>query len=207
MIDRDEARAEVRYLDELVQRARLRIDPHAFHYVHWGVIVLLWYPIDNWLRHQGAGGLRIGLGVGSVVLGIGLSAWRERRLVHTPRLQAEDADLVRRIVAVVYTSVVAGTILSGLLPARGILHGDDIPLIWGLVYANIAFVTGHLYRPSFLYGAALIFAGVVMAAFLREQNGYILGPCMGLGILVPGLAAERDVRRQKQELEALAATE
>ena len=52
-----------------------------------------------------------------------------------------------------------------------------------------------IYRRAFLVAGVVIFAGVVAAIILPQYNGFILGPCMGLGMIVPGLQAERRVRQ------------
>ena len=35
------------FIKQVVQRTDRRIDPHAFHYVHWGLIVLIWYLANH----------------------------------------------------------------------------------------------------------------------------------------------------------------
>ena len=52
----------------------------------------------------------------------------------------------------------------------------------------------------YLVSAALfIFAGAVAAILLPHWNGYILGPAMGLGMIVPGLQAEARVKRLRAD--------
>ena len=38
------------FLRRLLARSERRVDPHAFHFVHWGLIVLVWYPLSNALE-------------------------------------------------------------------------------------------------------------------------------------------------------------
>ena len=47
------ARQDLAYLEQLLQRARQRIDTHAFHGVHWGLIVGIWYPLANYFQLSG----------------------------------------------------------------------------------------------------------------------------------------------------------
>jgi hypothetical protein len=195
MSEQQAARKELEFIQDLVSRTRQRIDPHGFHYVHWGLIVLVWFPLGNLFRSQGNNPALIGLVVGSIVLGAVLSAVREMRLARAPRLPGEDTFLTRQVVWIVYSSLVAGMLLSGLAPTLGLIDGDNVPIIWGLVYANIAFMTGVVYEREFLMYGILIFAGCVLAMVFQSYNGYILGPFMGLGMIVPGLRAERRVRR------------
>ena len=62
-VDSKQASADLRFVDELVARARARIDPHAFHYVHWGWIVLLWFPLENWLHNHDQGTAQVSVRV------------------------------------------------------------------------------------------------------------------------------------------------
>ena len=52
-MDATKAGDDIRYIREVLERTRRRIDPHAFHFVHWGFIVLLWYPAMNLLALRG----------------------------------------------------------------------------------------------------------------------------------------------------------
>jgi hypothetical protein len=204
-MDTTRAREELRFVDELTRRARAQIDPHAFHDVHWGLIVLVWYPLENWLQAHEHPTLQVSVRVAAILIGMLLSGYREMRLARSPRFAAEDVALTRQIIGVVYASIGVGTVLSALAPSFDLIADSNIPIVWGLVYANIAFVTGLVYRRGFLLGAALIFAGVIAAIVFQPYNGYILGPCMGLGMILPGLAAEREVSRARQQLEQSAA--
>ena len=66
---------------------------------------------------------------------------------------------------------------------------------WGLAYAGMTFTVGLVYRREFLWSAAAIFAAVLLAIALPKWNGFLLGPAMGLGMIIPGVRAERRVRR------------
>ena len=93
----------------------------------------------------------------------------------------------------------AAILLNVVAPLAGILPVELVPLIWGFAYAHIAFGVGVVYSREFLVSAAVIFAGCIGAMFLPEFNGLILGPCMGLGMIVPGVISERRVRKMMAE--------
>jgi hypothetical protein len=194
----ESARSELTYIKGIVARTHRLIDPHAFHFVHWGAIVLLWYPLANLLVDLGHVKATLPLGIAAVVLGSVLSAVREARLGRRSRLEGENTFIGRQVCLIVLASLGAAGVLSGLAPACGFIEGPDVPIIWGLAYANLAFMIGLVYTRDFLVAGLLIFLASVLAIVFQAQCGYILGPAMGLGLLVPGRLAERRVRRLQE---------
>jgi hypothetical protein len=194
-MDPQRARDDLARIEEIVARTRLQIDPHAFHFVHWGLIVLAWFPLGNVLQLRGGGTPLVVLNAGAVLLGMAITVVREQLLRKHPRLAGENTFLTRQVVLIVYSVVGATMVLSAFAPATELIRGENVPILWGLAYAVIAFMTGVIYERDFLFSGAFIFAGCVLAILFQEWNGFILGPFMGLGMLVPGLRAERRVRR------------
>jgi hypothetical protein len=193
-MDKDAAARDLALIRDVMRRAERRVDPHAFHYVHWGLIVLVWYPVGNFLEQRGQAPLLIWLGLGALALGVFLSIFREKRLEGSLRLAGENVFLARQVMWITFSTIGAGILLSVLAPATGFVDGHDVPTLWGLVYATMAAMVGIVYRVEFLLAGAVIFLAAVAAMFLPAYNGYILGPAMGLGLAVPGLLAERRVR-------------
>lgn len=182
------------FIKNVVRRTDQRVDPHAFHYIHWGLIVLIWYPLSNLFEHQGRTNAMIWLGVGSVVLGMTLSMVREMMLSRKPRLPGENTFISRQMMLITFGCLAIGFVFSAVGPSTGFIEGRNVPVIWGLVYAVMAYMLGVVYRPGFLYGGIAIFAAVILAMIFPQYNGYILGPAMGLGLIIPGVRAELRVR-------------
>jgi hypothetical protein len=156
--------------------------------VHWGLIVLIWYPLANYFIDQAMYRAAIGLGIGSVVFGILLSTVRGTRLQH--RLPGDNTFITRQIFKVFIGCIGGGMVLSAVAPATEWVHGENVPILWGLIYANLAFMLGVIYNRDFVIAGAFIFAGSIVAMFLPHIQGYILGPVMGFGMIVPGMRAE-----------------
>ncbi len=194
-MDKQTAAADIDYIAGIVRRTHARIDTHSFHCVHWGVIVLIWYPLSNWLGQQEYYKAVIGVGIGSVVMGMILSGVREALLAKNPRLTGENTFISKQVIQVVYASIGAGMILSAVSTPLGFIDGENIPIVWGLVYANLAFMMGVVYTREYLIAGAVIFVGSVLAMWQAQYNGYILGPFMGLGLIIPGIMGERRVRK------------
>jgi hypothetical protein len=201
-MDAKNAAGDLEYIRSVMERSRRRIDPHAFHFVHWGAIVAVWYPAANLLLHRGEKGAAIAVGVASLLLGMLLSGIREARLARRPRLPGEDELVGEQVLKVVWGSLGAALLVSVFGPATGFLRGETVPVVWGLAYANLAFMTGVVYSRESLWSGGFILAGCLLAMAFEEWNGVILGPVMGLGLIVPGLMAERRVREMARETAA-----
>ena len=189
---------DLMYIREVLERTRSRIDPHAWQFVLWGIIVLLWYPTHNLMQLNLLPDWRFSLFVFALTVGVigsGLFGWRMSRR----RLTAANTFISRQIGIIVFSCVGSAILLNIVGPLTGILPVELIPLIWGFAYAHIAFGVGVVYSREFLVSAAVIFAGCIAAMFRPELNGLILGPCMGLGMIVPGVISERRVRKMAAE--------
>jgi hypothetical protein len=191
--------SDVEFLRGLLARAQRRVDPHAFHVVHWGAIVLVWYPLANWFQERGNGLAMNIVGGAALLLGAVLSTVLEARLKGRSRIEGEDHALGRHFGRVIGANVAAATVLSVVGPVSGFVPGPYVPVVWGLAYASMAFHTGLVYSRGFAWSGVAIFLGTCVAMFFPEQAGYVLGPVMGLGMIVPGVLAERRVRRLRME--------
>src|SRR5204863_9214989 len=74
------AQDDVQFLRTLLARAQRRVDPHTFHAVHWGAIVLVWYPLVNWFESRGNEVAMAIVAGASLLLGTALSTLLEWRL-------------------------------------------------------------------------------------------------------------------------------
>jgi hypothetical protein len=194
-----DAASDAEFLRELLARTRRRIDPHAFHFVWWGAIVIVWYPLTAWLQARGWTTAALGVGIGSLLLGVLGSVVLEARLRGRSRLPGEDSAVGDRVGRVVAGNIAAGAILSVVAPATGFVAGPMVPVLWGLVYASLAFHVGILYSREFTWSGAFILVGTCVSMALGPDCPYLLGPVMGLGMIVPGLLAERRVRSMRRE--------
>ena len=114
-METNQAKQDLDFIQSILQRSQRRIDPHAFHFVHWGWIVLLWYPTSNWLILAGHNRAAIGLGIGSVLLGLTIGTIREARLSKNPRLAGEDTFISRQVMLITAGSIVTGIVLIALV--------------------------------------------------------------------------------------------
>lgn len=194
-MDRDTAATDMAYIRDVMRRTQARIDTHAFHSVHWGAIVLLWYPLANWFCSRGRTDVSQILTIGCVAAGVLFSVGREIHLSRRPRLPGGNTFIRDQVKLITTFCVCAGVLLSSLGPTLDILATADIAVVWGFTYAVMAYMMGVVYTREYLYAGVAIFAGSIAAMLFPQYMGYILGPAMGLGLMVPGLMGERRVRR------------
>ena len=198
MTNTEIASNDLMYIREVLDRAHRSIDQSAWPFVLWGTIVLLWYPthnlmllnvIPNWWWQLLIFASAVGC-VGMTVMG----RWMKRRPGYAV---AEKTIIGRQIARICWAYVGAAILLSVLGPISGVIPGPQVPVIWGFAYAHMAFGVGvATYSRQYLVSAAAIFAGSVLAMVFTEFNGLILGPCMGLGMLVPGVISMRRAQRR-----------
>jgi len=192
--DSDPAR-DLRYIREVLARTEARVDPHAFHFVMWGALVLVCYPLLNWFELTGRLRAMAWLGASALVTGAILSAAFEIRLASRPRLPGENTFVARQVVKIVWLNVGLAALLSAVGPAFGLVPHQGVSLVWGFAYANMAYMVGVVYRTEYLVAGLAIAAASLVAWSMPSYRGFILGPFMGLGMIVPGVMAERRVAR------------
>lgn len=198
MTDADAVR-DLALVRSILERTQRRLDPHAFHFVAWGLIVFAWYPVETWMSLEGAPpGRRIALGVAAVLAGAATSFLGERRLARTGSTAGEDPGFSRQVGLLVAGVIGAGTVLSFVAGATHVFDPDRIPVLWGFCYAVLSWGMGVLYSREYLFAGVWILAGTVAAMAMPEEQGYVLGPAMGLGLAVPGLVTMRRLRDRER---------
>lgn len=200
MIDkRLAATADLEFIKEIMQRTHRRIDPHAFHFIIWGALVLVTYPLLNWLGRQANLDAMRWIGIAALAVGMVLSTVIEIRLSRKPRLAGENTFVSKQVMLVVFANLGLAFVLSAVGPTTGLIPGPYVPVLWGFVYANMAYMVGVVYAREYLFAGAAICVGAVLALLMVDYAGFILGPFMGLGMIVPAWMAERRVARMRAE--------
>lgn len=193
------AAEELALVRAILDRTQRRLDPHAFHFIGWGAVVLIWYPLDNLFRMQGRPASWTAILIAAALAtGIALGLYGEWRLARRGGTAGEDTVFSRQVNLVVWGTIGPAALLSALGPATQTIPGASVPVIWGFAYAVLAYSMGVIYSREFLWAGIAIFAGTVAALLLPAWSGFILGPSMGLGLLVPGIISERRVRARRE---------
>lgn len=193
------AARELEFIRGILDRTQRRIDPHAFHFVGWGAVVLVWFPLANLFEIQERpGSWSLALSVAAVVAGVAWGMIGEWRLARRGGGEAEDTVFSRQVDLIVGGTIGPAALLSAIGPATGSIPGEAVPVVWGFAYAVLAYSMGVVYSREYLWSGIVIFAASVAALISVQFAGFILGPAMGLGLLVPGLISERRVRARRE---------
>lgn len=193
------AAQELEFIRTILEKTQRRIDPHAFHFVGWGAVVLVWYPLGNLFQIQERpASWNIALMAAAIVTGVAVGMIGERRLARRGGAEAEDTLFSRQVGLIVGGTIGSGALLSAVGPATGAISGEAVPIVWGFAYAVLAYSMGVVYSREYLWAGIAIFAASVAALVAPQFAGFILGPAMGLGLLVPGVISERRVRARRE---------
>ncbi len=193
------AAQELEFVRSILERTQRRIDPHAFHFVGWGAVVLVWYPLGNLFEIQERPqSWSVALMVAAIVTGVAWGMFGEWRLARRGGAQAEDTVFSRQVGLIVGGTIGPAALLSAVGPATGAIPGESVPVVWGFAYAVLAYSMGVVYSREYLWAGVAIFAAAVAALIAPQFAGFILGPAMGLGLLVPGVISERRVRARRE---------
>lgn len=198
-MEQNNAAAELEFIAGVMRKTQSAVDPHAFHFILWGGLVMLCYPALNFFQLKEELAPMAWIGGSALLIGMLGSVLTEVRLAKKPRVAGEDTFVAKQIVLIVWANVGPGILISAVGPASGFIHPAYIPVVWGLLYANMAYMVGVVYTREYLFAGIAIGAGALLALWKVEYAGFILGPFMGLGMIIPGVIAEKRVARLRAE--------
>ena len=119
-MEKNAAAADLDFIASIIQRTQRRIDPHAFHYVLWGVLVLVCYPLLNWFQNAGNVPAMGWVGGSALLVGALGSTLTELRLARRPRLAGENTFVSKQVALITWANVGPGILLSAVGPASAI---------------------------------------------------------------------------------------
>lgn len=194
-----QAREDLQWIDKILSMTHRRVDPHLFHAIIWGAVVLFWYPLMNYffIAHPH---LVMPTMIFFITVGAITSFAYEIRTAIKPRMKAENTQLSRQIAAIAWIFVGFGTLLSILISTVYPNNYSALYFVWGSLYFLMLATWGVFYSREFLWCCPFPLLGVVFALLWPHYAGFILGPTMGMGILIPGIIAEKRVMKMRQEI-------
>ena len=79
--------------------------------------------------------------------------------------------------------------------------GGDPPFIWAMLFSIGLCVLGIFHSKEWLWGAILIFAGMILTYFVDESAYIILGLALGAGFIIPAIIVQRNYSKQEKSYE------
>ena len=79
--------------------------------------------------------------------------------------------------------------------------GGDPPFVWAMLFSVGLCVLGIFHSKEWLFGAIVIFIGMVLTYFVKESAYIILALAMGAGFTIPAIIVQRNYRKQEKENE------
>ena len=73
--------------------------------------------------------------------------------------------------------------------------------LWALLLSFTLSVTGVLHSKEWLFGSIGIFAGMLLAFFIKDYAYIILGLATGAGLIIPAIIADRNYRKKEKSYE------
>jgi len=190
---------DLRFIRSMIERTRPRIDAAAPIMITWGVIILVSFPLTEWLIHTGRREAMYILWLATTLIGGSLSAYFGQRakkrcasLGVTPYL----AKQISWIWAVLIPNAFVWTWLIILGPAPGYL----VPFVLAAVYGIGLAMMGILYSKEWIVASLAVFAAIPVAAFHLDHCSTLLSAVVGLSFIVPALIS---LRRQSAERKAV----
>ena len=197
-MDADRATDDLALVRRILSATQRRVDPQMFHFIIWGILVLVWYPLDEWLGNQGFRSAQAPLGMTALAVGTLSSIIGGYLANRRPRLSAGDPGFSQRIGIACSIFIGTGVICSIAVALIG-ADASWTPHLWGLMYALMLMTLGVFYSSECFWFGLLALGGTIAAAARRDLAGYILGLTMGPAAIIPGLLAEWRVRRLRNE--------
>jgi len=79
--------------------------------------------------------------------------------------------------------------------------GGDPPFIWAMLFSIGLCVLGIFHSKEWLFGAILIFVGMMLTYFVEESAYIILGFTMGAGFIIPAIIVQRNYHKKEKSHE------
>jgi len=188
---------DLKFIRDMVERTHREIDPEAPVMIVWGLICLIGYTsiyflvthqLYNWIWPVYLPLLAIG-GCVTIVSGIRVSKQQKKAGV--------ISQVSKQIGWVWCIVLVHGVVWSTLGLFYDFFGGPGF--LWAMVYSIALSMTGIIFSREWLFGGILIFAGMVIAFFIKDYAYIILGLAMGTGCIIPAIIAQKRYLRQKRE--------
>jgi len=195
------------FMRSAVEKTYRPVKPEAHVIIAWGLICVISYTgayffitpqgymtpqVRKWILPAYLSLMAIGLCYTFVILF--QVAKREKEAGFVPHLPKQITWVWFFITAHVLAWSVSGMLFNNFCGGDpGFLHAMGMSIALG--------VTGIFHSRTWLFGAIVIFAGMLLTYFVRDYGYLILGSATGAGLIMPAIIVRRDYRKWEKENE------
>lgn len=198
---------DLEFMRSAVEKTYRPVKPEAHIIIAWGLICVISYTaaylfmtpqgymtpqVRKWVLPVYL--FLIAIGLCYTLVGLRQVARREKEAGFVPRLPKQITWVWFLITAHVLAWSVSGILSNNF-------SGGD-PGFLGAMGLSIALsVTGIFHSRKWLFGAMVIFAGMLLTYFVRDYGYLILGSATGAGLIIPAIIVRRAHRKWEKENE------
>ena len=77
----------------------------------------------------------------------------------------------------------------------------DPGFLFAILFSIALCITGVFHTKEWLFGGLLIYAGTLLAFFMKDYGYIILGLATGAGLIIPAIMVQRNYRKQEKNHE------
>ncbi|MGB8226567.1 MAG: hypothetical protein WCE45_06870 [Sedimentisphaerales bacterium] len=192
---------DLKFMRSVVEKTYRQVRPDVHIMVACGLICIIAYAalyflkihqLDKWIWPMGLSMISIILCYIVICL---------VRIAKYEKKAGFISHLKRQLTRVWIFITLQGLVFTILAMLFNDYSGGDPPFIWAMLFSIGLCVLGVFHSKEWLWGAILIFAGMILTYFVEESAYIILGLTMGAGFIIPAIIADRNYRKQEKENE------
>jgi len=196
----DIAADDIKFMRQAVEKTYKQVNPDTHTMVMWGLVCMICYFAIHFLKQSQLSGWILPVFLTLMAFGLFyifitwlLVSRRDKNAGFIPLLR-EQLTWVWIIIMVMHglTWSILGTVFNRY-------YAGDPGFLLAILISIALCVTGIFHKKEWLYGGMLIFAGLLLAFFIKDNGYIILGLATGAGLIIPAIIVQRNYRKQEEE--------
>lgn len=191
---------DIKFMRSAVEKTYKQVNPDTHTMIMWGIICMISYPAIYFLvKNQLFKWIwavflpLVAFGLCYIFISWLLITKRDRNAGFIPLLR-KQLTWVWIIIMVMH-----GLTWSVLGMAFNNYSAGDPGFLFAILFSMALCITGVFHTKEWFFGGIGIFAGLLLAFFVRDYGYIILGPTTGAGLIIPALIVQSNYRKQERE--------
>ena len=188
----EEIADNLNFMRSAVEKSYKQVNPCTHTMIMWGIICMIGYPAIHFLvKLQLFKWILpfflslVGFGLCYIFITLFIVTKRNQTAGFVPLL-GKQLTWVWIIIMVVHglTWSILGTVFKNYC-------AGDPGFLFAILFSIALSITGILHSKEWLYGGMLIFAGALLAFFMKDYGYIVLGLATGAGLIVPAIIVQK----------------